>query len=186
MNIIEKWLLLNKPERYYHKLSFKYNNTIEKINSLNKKRQALQKRIVNLSQASNICFDCQGVCCRGNYNHFTVIDYLIRLYSDNPIKSFDKIRASPTFINLVINRLRYIITGKSGTETMAKLTTRCPDLGDGTCNILPEDRPIRCVLWTCTEFKKNFDQKKLREIGHLNKELQRVIRQVIKTYKGEK
>ena len=186
MNALKKILLLNLPERYFHKLSFDYIGAIEKIIILDKKRQVLQKRIVQLSQESGVCFECQGVCCTGDYNHFTIIDYLIRCHSELPVKAYDNILAPPTLPNLVAKKIKSIITKKTGTEILKQRNTKCPELGDGKCGLPPEDRPLRCVLWTCTEFKKKVDHRTLNEIGRLNRELEIVIKEVMKIYKGKK
>jgi hypothetical protein len=166
------WKYFQKTDLDFLKLSYNKQTVVTEIISLNERRKSIQKDIVLLSSANNICKNCVTSCCRGNYNHFTVVDYIIRIFSDKPVIEFAPTQPKPpTYLKLIRERIRKpSASDGSSRSTMAHLS-KCPNLTEKGCAFAPEDRPIRCVLYTCSSFRKSIPEKDLEKLGHLSEEL---------------
>jgi hypothetical protein len=148
----------------------------DRMNRLNEERQDTQRQIAALCGHVDICKHCDGLCCRGNYNHFTVIDYLIRMYSESPIHDYGTLRERPMRLvvrerihDLVYRVDEYDYRTSKPPSDKAHMT--CPDLSTSGCRFSPEDRPIRCIMWTCPTFRRHLRTDEFRKIGVLTKRL---------------
>ena len=180
MNIFRTWVLFHKPERRYHKLSFNLLTIESQLNDLNEKRRIIQRKIIELSKDVEVCKICKGACCQGEYNHFTAIDYLLRMFSDNPIKGYGDLWKPKSINSLILDKIKRTSEAENGGNK--KLETGCPNLTLNGCNLEPEDRPIRCILWTCKDFREALPRNDLKEIGNLTKELYAISDRAIKLF----
>jgi len=177
MNAIKTWYYFHAPERRFHSLSFELLTISSRMNALNDKRKKIQRKIIELGEGSRACQLCQGKCCGGNYDHFTAVDYIMRIFSDNPIKSYGDLWKPKSFISIVLNRMGY---WKKTINSSKQPLTRCPNLEETGCNLSAEERPIRCILWTCHDFRDSLQHEKLIEIGSCERELEKISRDAIK------
>lgn len=182
MNIYRTWSLFHRSERRYHRLSYQFGNMGPVINGLNDRRRAIQREISELSGENMECAKCRGACCRGDYDHFTVIDYLTRAFSDKPLKQYGEVWKPKPLRSLVLDTIRSGSNGRGGnTEQLA----RCPHLSVSGCDLEAEDRPMRCVLWTCKDFRRALPPHDIARMGRLMKELDSISRKVIRIYAGK-
>lgn len=179
MNSYLTWSLFHRSERHYHKLSYQLANTGSRVNELNERRKAIQHDIGKLSEENRECAKCQGACCKGDYDHFTVVDYLIRMFSDKPLNGYGKLWKPKPFQSLILDAVRSHSGQRGGNMEQA---ARCPHLTLSGCDLEIEDRPVRCILWTCRDFRKALPQKGLMQIGRLMRELDSLSGQVIRVY----
>lgn len=183
MNRIRTWFLFHKPERHYHKLSYSLVNTSHLLNKLNNRRRSIQREIYELSENSGntraVCEKCQGACCKGEYDHFTIIDFLIRSFSETPLAGYGDIWKPKSFCSLIFGQ----ILASQRKEINVNLTHGCPHLGNTGCNIEVEERPIRCILWTCRDFREAIPHDNLIKIGRLIKELDLISNKVVNLFK---
>ncbi|MFH0777126.1 MAG: hypothetical protein V2A71_00710 [Candidatus Eisenbacteria bacterium] len=147
---------------------------------MNERRKAIQRRILELEAGNDECQKCNGLCCRGGYDHFTALDYLIRMFSDNPLDGYGRIQKPEAIRSILLRQLRRISRAPTGTVVP---DTKCPNLTPDGCEFQPEDRPIRCVLWTCRALRQSLPSNKLTEIGKLTKELSDVSVGVIEIFR---
>lgn len=169
MNRLQIWFSFHKPERQFHKLSHNLLRLPSKLKYLNEKRAAIQVKIIELGIDSNACHKCQGACCRSDYNHFTVADYLIRMFSMNRIEDYGDIWEPKSFFSILVDLVKE--KKPPAQEATREKDTKCPNLTPTGCEFKPQDRPIRCVLWTCNSFRQSLPSQKLKEIGKLTREL---------------
>jgi hypothetical protein len=164
------------PVRRFHRLAIRRQDAKSKMDQLNTRRRQIQRQIVELYGNVDVCKTCRGYCCRGNYNHFTVFDYLIRMHSDNPIHDYgtDLGTMWPVY-RIVWRRIAGFLRGidEYDQKRLAHQSegTRCPDSTDSGCRLPPEDRPIRCVVWTCSALRKQLNDDDFARIGRLIGEL---------------
>jgi hypothetical protein len=60
----------------------------------------------------------------------------------------------------------------------------CADLTETGCRFPPEDRPIRCVLWTCFALRRDLSDEDFRRSGILIKELGATSDAVMRAFRG--
>jgi hypothetical protein len=158
------------PGRRFQKTAYRLQDLPVRLNALNERRKKLQAEIITISHSSDACRECGGLCCRGQYNHFTAIDYIIREFSDNPIKQIGPLQKIEPLIVLFRNRIVYALR-RNRRYVPKDVNTRCPDLGANGCSFDPENRPIRCVIWTCGLFLNSLSGHDLSRLAALTKEL---------------
>jgi hypothetical protein len=175
------------PGRRFHRLAYNLQDAKGKMQHLNNRRQRLQREIVELSAHVSVCRTCAGRCCQGKYNHFTVVDHLVRVFSDNPIADYgDHLqRRLPVYL-AAVRKIARSIRGKGDFDEEKHPSPYplggCLDLTATGCRFKPEDRPIRCVLWTCSSLRRELSDDNLRRMGELTKELCRTSEEVIRAF----
>lgn len=181
MRRIHSWRLFQKPERNYHLLSYRLTDTARRMNELNERRREIQRSLAEVAGDIPICATC-GACCKGDYDHHTAVDFLVRSFSDSPLKGYGSIWRPKSLHTMVLDSLRppSNISGSGGRKAHLEHLEGCPELGPKGCNIPVEDRPIRCVLWTCRAFRDALPDAKLHKIGQLNRELENISREVMR------
>ena len=171
------WLTI--PNRRFHKSACNLQTLPSRLNKLNDKRKQLQKETVALCKETDECLRCQGLCCRGNYNHFTTIDYWIRRFSDKPIDEYGDLPRLEPITSLLSNRIAMLTARPSSSDAT---NTGCPNLLSTGCALQPEDRPIRCVMWTCRTFRAALPTSTLRKPRTLTRELVAISSEVADTF----
>jgi hypothetical protein len=171
------WFTL--PTRLFHMSAYNLQALPSKLNVLDDNRRQLQKEIVALCRETDVCLQCQGLCCRGNYNHFTTIDYWIRRFSDKPIDEYGDLPRIEPIASLFWNR---IVAFMSLAPDFNVTDTKCPNLLPSGCALQPEDRPIRCVIWTCRTFKNVLSTSALRRLKTLTRKLVAISSEVAETF----
>jgi len=188
MKTLSVFMWFHRPERNFHKLSYSLEKLPIKINELNNKREYLQKKISELSSISNLCELCQGKCCRGDYNHYTQVDLLIRMFSDKPIKETGSIWPPKSIPRIITDKFIEIVENKNKNVHFNAITpietAQCPNLKPDGCAHSAEDRPIRCILWTCQTMRDSLPEDKLKEVGLLTQELGNIPLQVMREYRN--
>ena len=102
------------PGRRFHRLAYSLQDTKSKMQDLNSRRQRLQREIVELCAPVSICRTCAGLCCQGKYNHFTMVDHLVRMFSDNPVMDFgDHLQKRPPVYLAAFRKIARSIRGRS-------------------------------------------------------------------------
>lgn len=123
-----------------------------KLVALDNKRRDIQSRIASISKTIGIiCQSCGGICCFGSYNHFSAIDFWLRKYSSHPISNYGNEMHIPLYIQVL--RDRFNLNIKKPTYIIPR--NGCSHLNKEGCNISPEDRPIKCIAFTCRKFREN-------------------------------
>jgi hypothetical protein len=143
MNTFSTWYFFHYPERKYHRVSYNLLKFPTKVNDRNKERQRLQRKIIGLSTVDDECQKCQGLCCRGDYNHFTSIDYLYRIFSEKPLSEVGPLWKPNPIGTLLRDKFKRSGKGPGGGEIPK---TKCPNLESDGCKLEVEDRPVRCIL----------------------------------------
>ena len=170
-------------------------SSITQLNFLNDKRINIQKDIGNIIKNNKACKKCGGKCSQGDYNHFTVLDYLIRKYSQSPLNNYGKIwKPLNNYFSLKNNFKSFASTlglFKRFLERNEKtndldVASRCPNWTEERCIFSPEDRPIRCIVWTCRAFRKNLQHNDFSKLAYYTKKLQLIGYEIFKLYKKEK
>lgn len=192
MNIVNHWKYFQKTDLDFLHLSYKKQHILPEMISLNQRRKIIQKEILSLSSTNDTCKNCPTSCCRGNYNHFTVVDYIIRMFSDNPIKEFAETQKKPPSLFTLIRErisktkpdtiLFNAIALPVVSQPIAGATSNCPNLTSTGCAFSPEDRPIRCVLYTCSIFRHSLPEKDIAKIGVLTEELSSISKNAFKLF----
>lgn len=175
MNRLRSWFKFNMPERRFHQLSYRFADLAVLLNSLDDRRRVLQRDISLLGNDTDECRVCPGRCCRGDYCHFTVIDYLIRMFSDRPVPGYGGIWKPDPLIDIVLGKGAPVSRAAGG----PLLDTKCPELGDTGCRLEAADRPIRCILWTCRAFRESLPPATLESMSKLTEELGSLSEQAI-------
>jgi hypothetical protein len=171
------WLTI--PNRRFHKSACNLQTLPSRLNGLNDKRKELQKETINLCRETDTCLRCQGLCCRGNYNHFTAIDYWIRRFSDKPIDEYEDLPRLEPVTSLLWNRI-VTLTARPSNPKVSE--SKCPNLLSTGCALQPKDRPIRCVMWTCRTFRGVLPMSALRKLRTLTRELVAISSEVADTF----
>jgi hypothetical protein len=182
MNIFQTWFLFHRSERHFHTISYRLLDLSSRMNALNERRKSIQKEIIALGKSSEACLVCQGLCCRGEYNHFTAIDYLMRRFSDKPIEEYGTLWKPQPVLFLLMNKFKEVLSRSQSTSQTP--SSKCPDLTLTGCTFKPEDRPIRCVLWTCKTYRNSLSANELILIGKLTRELASISSETIKIFKS--
>lgn len=180
MNIFRTWKLFHGPLRYYDGTCYRLNNLAAQLNRLNERRKSIQREIIALSEGNQACAECQGLCCKGDYDHFTAIDYLVRRFSNNPIEQYGGIWKRDSILLRVWKEIRR--PGKRDMVLSDAGNTGCINQTDFGCSLKQEDRPIRCILWTCKAYRKSLSRENLFRIGLLTKELVSLCSEVSKIF----
>jgi hypothetical protein len=174
--------LFHLPERQFHQASYEiqeYNlNTslLVDFSELNKKRIDISNKISEIGKSNRVCADCGGRCCQGDYNHFQIIDYIMRFNSNSPIGEFRKVNKPPSLSSLLLNRAKAIIRRNHEVRAIYRPKKKncsnfIPAFG---CCLPPEDRPIFCLIWTCRAFRDGLKTDDLLELGLALKALSRI------------
>ena len=192
MNIFQHWKYFQRTDIDFLQLSFKKQYILPDLISLNERRQIIQSQIVKLSSENDTCKTCPTSCCRGNYNHFTMVDFIIRMFSDKPINEFAKTQLKPPSIfELILNKIQKykIIPNVSRLTTLPVVSqpisasrSNCPNLTLNGCAFAAEDRPIRCVIYTCSSFRRSLKSNDFEKIGILSEELRLISSQSFKLF----
>lgn len=160
----------------YNILGLEYDlpflNDVEK---LNQKRIDLIKKIQKIKPLNNVCISCNGLCCRGNYNHFFSLDYIMRLGSTNPIHAF-KLIDKPYSSTFFLAHLKKLITKDnqdvSWMKERALSGERCPEWVEQMgCSLQIDEKPIRCQLYTCLDYRKSFSDEDFNSLALLMRQL---------------
>lgn len=181
MNMLRQYYAFQKTDRDFCDLALKKQPIVLNLQILDEKRRSIQSEIFSLSSISDKCSTCQVSCCNGNYNHFTIIDFFLRLFSNKPIKEYEEIQKK----QLPLLKILLDITKRPKLVSVAYesvLGSKCPELTPNGCSLSPEDRPIRCILFTCKIFRRSLPRGNLERIGLLTKELWSISSQVFKTF----
>jgi hypothetical protein len=180
---IRHWFYFQSSDLDFKYLSYKKKTILPELLSLNERRKAIQKEILFLSSESDTCKNCPTSCCRGNYNHFTIVDYIIRMFSDKPIKEFGKNQLKPpSLYYMVYERIIKPRSVKTVSEPVSESALKCPNLTVNGCAFPAEDRPIRCVLYTCRAFRNSLSNKSFRKTAILTKELSTISASAFKVF----
>ncbi len=163
------------PFRRFYRLALRLQNTKSRMERLDCRRQEIQREMTRIYGRVGFCRTC-GFCCRGDYNHFTVIDYMLRFFSAKPIRDYGvNLPELQPMHRAALRRINGFLQGIDEFESRrcSRRTShsRCSDLTDRGCRFLPEDRPIRCVLWTCSALRRQLNDRELRKAFKLTKEL---------------
>lgn len=175
LKIFRNFIAFNLPNRNYYKNAYTLQNLYVRLSVNNDRRRELQKEIVTLCRKSNACLECQGLCCRGNYNHFTIIDYVMRSASDQPITEYGSVTRLKPWMETLANKIRSLIN-KEQHYVPKETGTRCPNLGPEGCIFTSENRPVLCVLWTCKFFRNSLNDEDLSKLELLTKELTKITK----------
>jgi hypothetical protein len=192
MNILKHWKYFQKTDLDFLHLAYEKQTIVSELTSLNERRKTIQKEILVLSSTNDTCKNCPTSCCRGNYNHFTIVDYIIRMFSDNPLKEFAETQQiPPSLFGLIRERIkRPAATSVSShsvdlsvvSEPIPTPVSKCLNLTPNGCAFSSQDRPIRCVLYTCSVFRYSLPEKDLEKIGILSKELSEISEEVFHVF----
>ena len=199
-NAIFTWKYFHLSEKKLHIIAWHLQNeevksikfsksSIIQLNSLNNKKIDIQKEIGNITKYNNTCKKCGGECCQGDYNHFTVLDYLIRKYSKSPVNKYGKIWKPPNIYSLLKNKLKSFFATQGLFKRFLERTndldvaSRCPDLTEERCIFSPEDRPMRCIVWTCRAFRRKLQHDDFCKLAYDTKKLQIIGYEIFKLYK---
>ena len=179
MNILLHWKYFQKSDLDFLKLAYKKQHVVADLRDLNERRRDIQREIIALSSTSDACKICPTSCCRGNYNHFTVVDHIIRMFSDNPVREFAEIQKKPpSLLDLAFEKMTKSRLSSNDSRALSfapspasASVAGCPDCTPTGCAFMAEDRPIRCVIYTCRAFRRSFSGADIQKIGALTKEL---------------
>jgi len=193
MNKLSRFLLYSTkyavPRRRFHRLAWEVQGVKERMQVLNGQRQRLQQEIVKICGRAEACQTCTGLCCRGGYDHFTLIDYLVRMYSDRPLADYgDALPKQPPAYRIIPEKILESLRGRDEfdekRESRLSLQGGCPNLTATGCRLAAADRPIRCVLWTCMALRRSLSDEDFRELGTLVKELSATAENVLQAFRG--
>jgi hypothetical protein len=181
MNFLRTWHFFHRSERHYHQLSYRLMDAAEVLNRLDARRRQLQGEVAELGRNLTVCATC-GECCRGAYDHHTSVDYLLRLCSDRPLKTYGRIWKPKSFFTLVVDNVVSLFR-KAEINRKGGELTGCPDLGPTGCLMAVEDRPVRCLLWTCRAFRDALSEEERGKMGRLMVELDGVSRELVQVFR---
>jgi hypothetical protein len=188
MNVLKHWKYFQKTDLDFLYLSYKKQYIVAELTNLNERRKNIQKEILSISATNDTCKTCPTSCCRGNYNHFTIVDYMIRMFSDKPINEFAETQQKPPSpLKLIYEKIRRskstpISPFPTQSPPDSLPTSGCPNLTPNGCAFSAEDRPIRCVLYTCRVFRHSLPESNLKKIGVLNEELISISKRVFQLF----
>jgi hypothetical protein len=158
------------------------------MQALDGQRQRLQQEIVEICGRVDACQACGGLCCQGQYNHFTVIDYLVRMYSDRPIVDYgDTLPEQLPLYRVVPAKIVESLRGRDEFDekrgTLRYGPAGCPDLTPTGCRFPAAERPIRCVLWTCMALRRDLNDADFRKMGALIRDLHMTSEEIIRAFR---
>jgi len=182
MNRIQEYFWFLLPYRRFNQLSYHLRTLEPQLNDLNEKRKRLQREYVALRNVTSKCRECQGACCKGSETYFSVIDYLIRMFSDNPISECFRFWRPHSISAILLGRIRSFWIHSNHANTVTK--SICSNLTPSGCALQAEDRPIRCILWICDDLKKAIPLHELRKLGGITRELSAISADVTKCFRN--
>ncbi len=141
---------------------------------LNEQRREVQEKCGSYNDDAlyKTCVECQGACCQMVYDHFTAIDFWLRRYSSEPIEDFGNEILKPWYLRLIRERFEW---NNICPEPEAEVfRTGCPELGDKGCLLPIQDRPIRCVPYTCRAFRNRMKREQKESYAEMIRELHRI------------
>lgn len=137
------------------------------LNSQNERRRNVQNHAADLHLSfTEICSRCEGYCCMKSYDHFSALDYWIRKYSSAPLEGYGIELFEPWYIYILRYRLNVPFYPKPYVSSNG-----CKHLSQEGCNISSPERPIRCIAFTCDEFRKTADPETKAEYSNIIKDL---------------
>jgi hypothetical protein len=183
MNPIQTWNFFQSSNRKIFLLSFKIQNILPQLdnlqkiqpqlNVLNERRKIIQNEIISLAKTAEYCRNCPASCCWlndwSNCNHYSSIDYVMRLFSKKPIREFWEVQKQPSFVVFVLKTIKRVL--QKNPISIHCRNVKCPNLTDKGCEFLAEDRPIICVVYTCPRLRHALPEDDLLKMGVLTKEL---------------
>jgi hypothetical protein len=108
----------------------------------------------------DVCHDCGGICCTGNYNRFTVYDHvshLIACYHDAPDWKY----TLHPFKSAAVNRAHDGL---------------CPHVSPGKgCAYEYHYRPSVCIWWTCDKIQERLTADDRRTLRQVRSEIDKVL-----------
>lgn len=158
--------------------------TAARIDRLNRRRIELHKKIGDLNERlAHVCRECNeidvGCCKRSAEYYFTAVDFWLRRFSPNPVVEY-AILPPPSCAHFVKRRVTQI-RAKVLKDRDAKKTDsgkRCHHLSDTGCKLHVHDRPAKCLIATCTRFRRAMDpytkleyRRSVREMYRLSLEV---------------
>ena len=151
------------------------------LTALNQRKQRIQEDAASMHQSlSEVCRRCQGYCCMKSYDHFSALDYWMRKYSASPILGYGIEFFEPWYVYIIRYRLSFKMFPKPHVENNG-----CTHLTPEGCNIDASERPIRCIAFTCGEFRKTADRKTKKEYARIIMELYTVCHDTFRILKKE-
>jgi hypothetical protein len=155
---------------------------LTRLRELNASRQAVHEGIGELnSSCSAICADC-GLCCLGNYDHYSSVDYAMRVSSEAPLQSYaPETAAGLSFRRLLLERCDSVVRRVTDLQFGKENRTGCMWLQQNGCVLSVADRPIRCVAFTCGVFRSKLDNIHKREYALLLGKLYKIVCQTYST-----
>ncbi len=181
MNILKTWDYFHKPDTVFLNLSYKLQQLPSQLLALDDRRKKVQIEILSLSAKTDICRTCPKSCCRGNYNHFTMVDFIIRIFSDLPINEIGMVNRPSSLFSSALIKYGFFKPQKQA-GMIQQLGSRCPNLTQIGCSLSPEARPIRCVIYTCRSFRQSLPPDVIIKIGALTKELSSIAVQAVNLF----
>lgn len=126
---------------------------------LNKYRIDAQIKIGELDLPSLVkCAECKPKCCNNNADkYFSAIDYcLVRTTSKKEL-NYSVSTISPWYY-YALKRFKKLIPSSINNKTKATSKSRgCKYLGKYGCKLDHSDRPIKCLVATCSKLRKSLD-----------------------------
>jgi hypothetical protein len=172
INKIDQWNSFENNFRKFCEISYNSKNISDELNELNEKRQKIQQEIIELSKISDECQNCRSRCCsKSNSDHFTIVDYLMRMFSTNPITHYSCPSKQESMIKSLLKRIRNSQNIHKNVIRVPSPKEKCPDYNGDGCRFEAKDRPIRCVLWTCSSYRETLPSDLRKRIGELHREL---------------
>jgi hypothetical protein len=147
-------------------------DAVAKLLSMNSQRQATQRILSHANESlGRICYECGGLCCMGDYDHFSASDYWMRRHSERPIEGYgEEDENGLRNYRLIRDRLTRILGNRDVLFTTEN-RTGCPYLGGEGCKLDPVDRPLRCVAFTCVRLRKEMTPGLKKEYAECIQEL---------------
>lgn len=190
IEIFYAWRYFHLTQRRLHLISWylqlkssKINANTVILNNLNIKREKIQREITYLSKGNLACSRCKGKCCIGDHNLFTATDALLRKYSDKPLSRYG---ITPKNNELLSNyhalkkHLSYFI--KNPNRSTRRKAINCSFLKEQGCSLQPEDRPIHCLIFTCSEFRNQISYDKFVKLSMQTKLIQSIENNIIRLF----
>lgn len=136
------------------KVSDEYKTVPEEIKSrlhlLATETKTLKERhqeIVSRSSIQSLCAECMGECCKFGKNHFSVVDALIHISSEQPLPEY--LAASPV----------------------------CPFHHGKGCVMSAPFRPLNCIIFICELVEKSLPTDMLTELLPIETRLREIFQE---------
>lgn len=178
MNTLRTWFLFHAPERDFRRLSRSLQDVPAQLAEMDRERRRLQREIHELGKQNVVCHGCTATCCEGTHTRFTMVDVLMRRFTDRPVEVFARFnKVEPLWL---MAWRRYF---PSKTPPFVPVG-RCDHISEKGCALEPEDRPIRCLIWTCRAYRKGLPEDVLEKMGAAGRKLMKLSNRAIRLYRG--